>query len=77
MEHALYQLEEYINETLLRLVFTCFLDFQKISVDKIRNILRTENDTIVDEYIADFDVNLDRATQIGIFAIAFAPSLKS
>lgn len=77
LEHALYQLEEYINETLLRLVFTCFLDFQKISIDKIRNILRTENDTIVDEYIADFDVNLDRATQIGIFAIAFAPSFKS
>ncbi|KAH8416019.1 hypothetical protein KR222_006457, partial [Zaprionus bogoriensis] len=76
LEHALYQLEEYINETLLRLVFTCFLDFQKISVDKIRNVLRTGNDSIVDEYIADFDVNLDRATQIGIFSIAFAPSLK-
>lgn len=77
LEHALYQLEEYINETLLRLVFTCFLDFQKISIDKVRNILRTGNDSFADEYIADFDVNLDRATQIGIFAISFAPTLKS
>lgn len=76
LEHALHQLDEHINETLLRLVFTCFLDFQKISVDKIRNILRTESDTAADDYIADFDVNLDRATQIGIFAIAFAPSLR-
>ncbi|XP_034477937.1 serendipity locus protein alpha [Drosophila innubila] len=76
LEHALNQLDVHINETLLRLVFTCFLDFQKISVDKIRNVLRTESDITADEYIADFDVNLDRATQIGIFAIAFAPSLK-
>ncbi|KAM8713538.1 hypothetical protein ACLKA7_013802 [Drosophila subpalustris] len=76
LEHALHQLDEHISETLLRLVFTCFLDFQKISVDKIRNVLRTELDSTADEYIADFDVNLDRATQIGIFAITFAPSLK-
>ncbi|KAH8300013.1 hypothetical protein KR044_008504, partial [Drosophila immigrans] len=76
LEHALHQLDNHINDALLRLVFTCFLDFQKISVDKIRNILRTESDSTVDEYIADFDVNLDRATQIGIFAIIYAPGLK-
>ncbi|ALC40636.1 CG8247, partial [Drosophila busckii] len=76
LESGLSQLETYINEALLRLVFNCFIDFQKISVDKIRNILRTEHVATADEYIADFDVNLDRATQIGVFAIAFAPSLK-
>lgn len=72
-------MEDFINDALLRLVFTCFLDFEKFSVDKIRTVLRdsSEDDAAADEFIADFDVNIDRATQIGIFAIAFAPNLKS
>eukprot|EP00099_Drosophila_melanogaster_P019179 NP_610423.3 spitting image [Drosophila melanogaster] len=78
MEQAIYQLEDFINDALLRLVFTCFLDFEKFSVDKIRALLRNspDNDDLADEFIADFDVNIDRATQIGIFAISFAPNLK-
>ncbi|KAH8336694.1 hypothetical protein KR059_001190 [Drosophila kikkawai] len=78
LEQALYQLEDFINDALLRLVFTCFLDFEKFSVDKIRTVLSnsSEDDAAADELIADFDVNIDRATQIGIFAIAFAPNLK-
>ncbi|XP_037717582.1 serendipity locus protein alpha [Drosophila subpulchrella] len=78
LEQALYQLEDFINDALLRLVFTCFLDFEKFSVDKIRTVLRnsSEDDAMADEFIADFDVNIDRATQIGIFAISFAPNLK-
>ncbi|KAH8384654.1 hypothetical protein KR093_004189, partial [Drosophila rubida] len=76
LQQALYQLDDHINDALLRLVFTCFLDFQKISVDKIRNILRTGSDATIDEHIADFDVNLDRATQIGVFAILCAPNLR-
>ncbi|XP_043646947.1 serendipity locus protein alpha [Drosophila teissieri] len=78
MEQAIYQLEDFLNDALLRLVFTCFLDFEKFSVDKIRVLLRNsaDNDDLADELIADFDVNIDRATQIGIFAISFAPNLK-
>ncbi|XP_044314843.1 serendipity locus protein alpha [Drosophila rhopaloa] len=78
LEQALFQLEDFINDALLRLVFTCFLDFEKFSVDKIRTLLRnsSDDDALADEFIADFDVNIDRATQIGIFAISFAPNLK-
>ncbi|XP_030387207.1 serendipity locus protein alpha [Scaptodrosophila lebanonensis] len=78
LEHALCQLEDYINEALLRLVFTCFLDFDKFSIEKMRNVFRkmSSDDSIADEIIADFDVNVDRTTQIGIFAIAFSPNLK-
>ncbi|KAH8259120.1 hypothetical protein KR038_000692 [Drosophila bunnanda] len=78
LEQSLYQLEDFINDALLRLVFTCFLDFDKFSVDKIRTVPgnSSEDDAAADEFIADFDVNIDRATQIGIFAIAFAPNLK-
>ncbi|KAH8350177.1 hypothetical protein KR067_004156 [Drosophila pandora] len=78
LEQALCQLEDFINDALLRLVFNCFVDFDKFSVEKIRNVLRNslEDEAMADEFIADFDVNIDRATQIGIFAIAFAPNLK-
>ncbi|KAI8035672.1 hypothetical protein M5D96_011422 [Drosophila gunungcola] len=78
IEQALFQLEDFINDALLRLVFTCFLDFERFSVDKIRTLLRnsSDDDALADEFIADFDVNIDRATQIGIFAISFAPNLK-
>ncbi|XP_065368141.1 serendipity locus protein alpha [Calliphora vicina] len=78
LENALYHLEDYINEALLRLVYTCFLDFNKFSIDKLRNVIREGDvdDPVLDELIADFDVNVDRTTQIGIFAIAFAPNVK-
>ncbi|EDW72078.1 uncharacterized protein Dwil_GK10752 [Drosophila willistoni] len=76
MEQALYQLEDFINEALLRLVFQCFLDTEKFSVDKIRNVLRQGDTSLSDDFIADFDVNIDRAMQIGVFAVAFAPNLK-
>lgn len=79
LENALYHLEDYINEALLRLVYTCFLDFNKLSIEKLRQVIREKDtdDPELDELIADFDVNVDRTTQIGIFAIAFAPNVKS
>lgn len=81
LENALYQLEDYINEALLRLVYTCFLDHNKFSIEKLRTVMRLcsseEDETDLDALIADFDINVDRTTQIGIFAIAFAPNSKS
>lgn len=79
LENALYHLEDYINEALLRLVYTSFLDYKKLSVGKLRDFITTKDadDPEMDELIADFDVNIDRTTQIGIFAIAFAPNVKS
>ncbi|XP_061400002.1 serendipity locus protein alpha [Musca vetustissima] len=78
LENALYQLEDYINEALLRLVFTCFLDYDKLSVERLRKEIKEKriDDTQLDELIADFDVNIDRTTQIGMFAIAFAANSK-
>ncbi|XP_005179628.2 serendipity locus protein alpha [Musca domestica] len=78
LENALYQLEDYINEALLRLVYTCFLDYDKLSVERLRMEIKDKHvdDTQLDELIADFDVNIDRTTQIGMFAIAFAANAK-
>ncbi|XP_075168464.1 spitting Image [Haematobia irritans] len=78
LENALYQLEDYINEALLRLVFTCFLDYNKLSVERLRTVIKEKStdDAELDGLIADFDVNIDRTTQIGMFAIAFASNVK-
>ncbi|XP_073847368.1 serendipity locus protein alpha-like isoform X1 [Musca autumnalis] len=78
LENALYQLEDYINEALLRLVFTCFMDYDKLSVERLRKEIKEHHidETQLDELIADFDVNIDRTTQIGMFAIAFAGNAK-
>uniref|UniRef100_A0A1A9WQY2 Serendipity locus protein alpha n=1 Tax=Glossina brevipalpis TaxID=37001 RepID=A0A1A9WQY2_9MUSC len=76
LENALYKLEDFINDALLRLVYRCLLDFEKFSIEKLRMLIdqRESDDTAIDEVIADFDVNLDRTTQIGIFAVCFAPN---
>ncbi|XP_055914880.1 serendipity locus protein alpha [Eupeodes corollae] len=77
LENSLYQLEDFINESLLRLVFHTFLDYSKLSVQKLREAMQISvDDSLLDEVIADFDVNIDRTTQIGVFAIAFAPNVK-
>ncbi|XP_037954204.1 serendipity locus protein alpha-like isoform X1 [Teleopsis dalmanni] len=78
LENALYQLEGYVNEALLRLVYVCFLDFNKFSIQTLRTeiLIRETDDPVLDELIADFDVNVDRMTQIGIFAITFATNSK-
>lgn len=76
LENAVYNLEDYLNEAQLRLVFHCFSGFSNFSIDRIKNAIATKNKAL-DELIADFDVNLDRATQIGMFAGQFAPNIKS
>uniref|UniRef100_A0A1A9UVK4 Serendipity locus protein alpha n=1 Tax=Glossina austeni TaxID=7395 RepID=A0A1A9UVK4_GLOAU len=76
LEIALYKLEDFINESLLRLVYRCLLDFEKFSIEKLRILMNQcgPDDPTMDEIVADFDVNLDRTTQIGIFAVCFAPN---
>uniref|UniRef100_A0A1B0G731 Uncharacterized protein n=1 Tax=Glossina morsitans morsitans TaxID=37546 RepID=A0A1B0G731_GLOMM len=79
LENALYKLEDFINEALLRLVYRCLLDFEKFSIEKLRILMNQcgPDDPAMDEIVADFDVNLDRTTQIGIFGISFAPNKQS
>uniref|UniRef100_A0A1B0AG77 Serendipity locus protein alpha n=1 Tax=Glossina pallidipes TaxID=7398 RepID=A0A1B0AG77_GLOPL len=76
LENALYKLEDFINEALLRLVYRCLLDFERFSIEKLRILMNQcgPDDPTMDEIVADFDVNLDRTTQIGIFAVSFAPN---
>ncbi|XP_011189982.2 serendipity locus protein alpha [Zeugodacus cucurbitae] len=78
---SLTQLHQYIDGTVLRLIFRFFADFEKFSLDKLRAKMRQNgtNDTELDEFIADFDVNLDRLSQIGLFAASdvLRPKLKT
>lgn len=78
MENSLYRLEDFINESLLRLVFETYLGYKKYSVEHLQELIDSPKtlESTLDETIADFDVNVDRTTQIGVFAIAFATNSK-
>lgn len=76
LENAIHNLEEYIIDAQLRLVFHCFVGFSNFSPVRIREAI-AQDDANLDELIADFNVNLDRAAQIGIFACQFASDIKS
>ncbi|XP_036342904.1 serendipity locus protein alpha-like isoform X2 [Rhagoletis pomonella] len=78
---SLNQLHQYVDDTILRLIFICFTDLEKFSLDKLRAKMRQcgSDDAELDEFIADFDVNLDRLAQIGLFAAneSHCPKLKT
>ncbi|KAH8417536.1 hypothetical protein KR222_001658 [Zaprionus bogoriensis] len=70
LQRALYSLETYLNEALLRLIFASFLDMD-MSVGRLKEVLLHGNEAV------DFDVTMDRIQQIGVFAIAFTADVKT
>ncbi|XP_055383344.1 serendipity locus protein alpha [Condylostylus longicornis] len=77
VENAIYKLEDFINESLLKLFFFVFTDLENNSVRNIRkSIKENPKDKKIDDMIADFDINVDRLIQIGTFALTFAPNSK-
>ncbi|XP_067627753.1 serendipity locus protein alpha [Eurosta solidaginis] len=79
LETALKQLQQYVGNTICRLIFVSFVDLEKFSLDKLRAKLHqysNGDDAELDEFIADFDVNLDRLTQIGHFCVDIAANKK-
>lgn len=62
----------------MRLVFETYLGYEKYSVENLKELIYSPKtlESTLDETIADFDVNVDRTTQIGVFAIAFATNSK-
>jgi Serendipity locus alpha protein (SRY-A) len=77
LETALFQLENFVNESVLRLLYQIFMDLSEKPIRKIRDLHRkSPNDPIIDELTADFDSITDRLVQIGIFALAFADNKK-
>uniref|UniRef100_W8CBJ1 Serendipity locus protein alpha n=1 Tax=Ceratitis capitata TaxID=7213 RepID=W8CBJ1_CERCA len=67
---SINKLHKHVDETVLRLIFICFSDLEKFSLDKLRAKIhkKRKDDAELDEFIADFDVNMDRLAQIGLFA---------
>lgn len=69
LENALYNLENYINDALLRLVFQVFSDMDQNPIEKLRmqkDPLALEND------VEKFDLLIDRLIQIGHFSTWFS-----
>ncbi|KAH8311626.1 hypothetical protein KR044_007276 [Drosophila immigrans] len=80
LQRALYSLETYLNEALLRLILTSLLDVEEISVTRLKNMLQHHSEILEiagNKLIADFDFNMDRIQQIGVIAIAFTEDVKT
>lgn len=78
LQRALYSLESFLNEALLRLIFNSFHNMEEISITRLKDVLNMNTSSAeVDKLIADFDVNMDRIQQIGVFAIAFTTDIKT
>lgn len=76
LQRALYSVETYLNEALLRLIFNSLGETSYIS--ELKNALQqSESSADVEKLICDFDINVDRIQQIGVFAIAFTPDVKT
>lgn len=64
LESALYKLENYVNDSLLRLVYQVFND---INSDPIGHLQKTQNTQDIEQ----FDMLIERFLLIGQFAISF------
>lgn len=69
LENALYSLETYVNNALLRLVFEVFHVMDK---NVIENLLKIKKPSELEDEIEKFDLIVDRLIQIGHFAIWYS-----
>lgn len=68
-------MDSLVNNCLLKLVLTVFVDLKKIPIDKLRKLFADENkfDQVeINECIERIDMLNDRMLQIGMFGIAFS-----
>ncbi|XP_023163525.2 serendipity locus protein alpha [Drosophila hydei] len=76
LQRALYSVETYLNEALLRLIFSSLGEATYVS--ELKNAFQQSDSSIdLDKLICDFDINVDRIQQIGVFAIAFTQDVKT
>lgn len=69
LESSLYRLENYVNDSLLRLVFHVFKDINECPIENLQSI---EDSKIMDAEIEKFDLLIERFLLIGQFAVTFA-----
>lgn len=69
LENALYSLETYVNNALLRLVFEVF---HVMDTNIVGNLLKVEGAAALEREIEKFDLIVDRLIQIGHFAIWYS-----
>lgn len=75
LESAFYQLENCVGETLVRLVYDIFLGFNKFSIENLRRIIDSGiEEEEISKKIVEFNFNVEKTTQVGIFAVAFTPT---
>lgn len=78
LENTLYQLDRWINDSLLKLVFAVFVELKLDPIQKLRDLC--ENGSPQDEInnqIEKIDELFEKIVQIGSFALSFSWDYRS
>lgn len=78
LENSFYQLDKWINDSLLRLVFLVFVELKKDPIEKLRELCENAKpQDQIDSQIEKIDEIFEKIVQIGNFALSFAWDYKS
>lgn len=78
LENALYQLDRWINDSLLKLVFAVFVELKVDPIQKLRNLCdKGSSQEEIDSQVEKIDELFEKIVQIGNFALSFSWDYKS
>lgn len=78
LENALYQLDRWINDSILKLVFAVFVELKVDPIQKLRNLCdKGSSQEEIDSQVEKIDELFEKIVQIGNFALSFSWDYKS
>lgn len=78
LENAFYQLDRWINDSLLKLVFAVFVELKTDPIQKLRKLCDSgSSQQEIDSQVEKIDELFEKIVQIGNFALCFSWDYKS
>lgn len=78
LENTFYQLDRWINDSVLKLVFAVFVELKMDPIQKLRDLCENgSRQDEIDSQIEKIDELFERIVQIGSFALSFSWDFKS
>ncbi len=78
LENSFYQLDRWINDSLLKLVFAVFVELKMDPIQKLIDICQNGSDQDeINRQVENIDALFEKIVQIGSFALSFSWDYKS
>lgn len=78
LENSFYQLDRWINDSLLKLVFAVFVELKMDPIQKLIDICQNGSDQDeINRQVETIDALFEKIVQIGSFALSFSWDYKS